>query len=113
MTDIATDLKRYFDWAMDLSLEAYEVLPDGKSFVRSDRDEAAIDIFRNLRDTVDAMPLPLLKATEALRAAQPDLFQKALWGGIEVVDVGFLPASATEFVEVVNGTLERGSVTSA
>jgi hypothetical protein len=27
MTDIATDLKERFDWAVYLSLEAYEVLP--------------------------------------------------------------------------------------
>jgi hypothetical protein len=31
MIDLATDLKQRFDWAMYVSLEAYEVLPDGKS----------------------------------------------------------------------------------
>jgi hypothetical protein len=28
MADIATDLRQRFNWAMNLSLEAYEVLPD-------------------------------------------------------------------------------------
>jgi hypothetical protein len=28
MTDIASDLKQRFGWAMDVCLEAYEVLPN-------------------------------------------------------------------------------------
>jgi hypothetical protein len=101
MADIATDLKQRFDWAMDLCLESYEVLSDGRSFERSDRDEMAIDIFKDLRDSVDDIPLHLIKAMQTLRDAQPDQFSKALRDGIEVVGAGFLPASATEFVEVI------------
>lgn len=45
MADVATDLKQRFDWAMDLCLEAHEVLPDGRSFERSYRDEREIGIW--------------------------------------------------------------------
>jgi hypothetical protein len=94
MIDLATDLKQRFDWAMYVSLEAYEVLPDGKSIARSDERERAIDIFENLHDSVDAIPPPLIKATEALRDARPDLFEKTLLHGLRVVgrDGFFLPA---------------------
>jgi hypothetical protein len=110
MIDFATDLKQRFDWAVYVSLEAYEVLPDGKSIVRSDERERAIDLFENLHDSVDAVPPPLIKAAEALRDAAPDLFEKALLHGLRVVGHnGFFPASATEFIEVLNRTIERDS----
>jgi hypothetical protein len=32
------------------------VLPDGKSFERSDEDERLIGVFKNLFDSVDAIP---------------------------------------------------------
>ena len=38
-------------------LEAQEVLPDGRSFERSDKDESAIGIFGALPSTVDATPV--------------------------------------------------------
>jgi hypothetical protein len=38
---------------------------------------------------------------QTLRDTQPDQFGRALRDGIEVVGAGFLPASATEFVEFV------------
>jgi hypothetical protein len=34
MADVASDLKQRFDWATDVCLEAYEVLPDGRSIER-------------------------------------------------------------------------------
>jgi hypothetical protein len=51
MTDIASDLKERFDWAMYQSQEAYVVLPDGRPFERSDRGEYAIGVFKDLYDT--------------------------------------------------------------
>jgi hypothetical protein len=107
MIDIAGDLKQRFGWAMDVCLESYEVLPDGRSFVRSDRDERAIELFRNLHDSVDAIPPALIEATEKLRSAGPELFEKALAHAVQIVGFGFLPTSATEFVEVLNRTVER------
>jgi hypothetical protein len=108
MIDFVADLKRRFDWAMYVNLEAYEVLPDGKSIARSDERERAIDILENLHDSVDAIPPPLIKATEALRNARPDLFEKTLLHGLRVIGCsGFFPASATEFVEMLNRTVER------
>jgi hypothetical protein len=94
---------------MDVCLEAYEVLPDGKSFVRSDRDERAIELFRNLHDSVDAIPPALIEASEKLRGIEPELFEKALAHTIKTIGCGFLSKSATEFVEMLNRTFERSA----
>jgi hypothetical protein len=109
MSDFASDLKQRFGWAMDVCLESYEVLPDGRSFVRSDRDERAIELFENLRETVDAISPSLIEATENLRSAGPESFEKALARAIQAVGFGFLPTSATEFVEVLNRTAKQDS----
>jgi hypothetical protein len=85
MGDIATDLKQRFDWAMDVCLEAYEVLPDGRSFVRSDEDERAIEIFKRLCDTAHAIPPSLIASAEELRGAQPELFEQLVARRIESV----------------------------
>jgi hypothetical protein len=108
MTDVASDLRQRFVWAMDVCLESYEVLPDGRSFVRLDRDERAIELFRNLHDSVDAVPSLLIEATEKLRSAGPELFEKALAHAVKTVGCGFLSASATEFVEGLNRSVQRG-----
>jgi hypothetical protein len=102
MTDFATDLKKMFDASMFDRLEAYEVLPDGKSFERSDEDESAIGTFEILLATVDAMPAPLVNAAEELRAAEPERFKNLLSRNLQAVGYGFSPAGATEFVEVLN-----------
>jgi hypothetical protein len=107
MTDIASDLKERFDWAMYQSQEAYVVLPDGRSFERSDRDEYAIGVFKDLYDTVDAMPLPLIEETEKLRSVVPEQFEEALVRGLDLVGFEFSPANATEFVELLNRTVQR------
>lgn len=101
MADFASDLKQRFDWAMYLSLEAYEVLADGKSFVRSDRDERAIGIFENLRDSVDDIPPPLIEAAEALRSRAPDSFEMTLLNALQAVGTEPDPVSAADFVEVL------------
>jgi hypothetical protein len=107
MTDFASGLKERFDWAMYLSLEAYEVLADGRSFVRSDHDERAIGIFENLRDSVDAIAPPLVEAAEALRSGAPDLFEKTLSYALQAVGTEPGPASAADFVEILNRTVQR------
>jgi hypothetical protein len=107
MIDIASDLKGRFDWAMYLSLEAYTVLPDGKSYVRSDEDEQAIGVFKNLRDSVDAIPPTLITVSEGLRIIAPELFEKTLIHGIRTIGPEFIPANATEFVKALNNTVQR------
>jgi hypothetical protein len=77
------------------------VLPDGKSFERSDEDERLIGVFKNLFDSVDAIPASLIKAAEELRVAAPELFEKLLVHGIRVIGPDFTPTSATEFLEVL------------
>jgi hypothetical protein len=110
MTDIASDLKERFDWAMYHCLEAYTVLPDGKSIVRSDEDEQAIGVFKNLYDSVDAIPPTLIKTAEKLRTAVPEKFELTLVHGVQVVRCGYFPTSATEFVEFLNRTVQRDMV---
>jgi hypothetical protein len=60
-----------------------------------------------LRDTIDAIPPSLIKETEELRDAWPELFETTLVHGVQVVGFGFLPISATGFVEVLNRTVQR------
>jgi len=98
MADIATDLKQRFDWAMDVCLEAYEVLPDGRSFERSDDDERAIGIFERLSDTVGAIPPSLIASAEQLRGVEPEAFEKLLTQRIGAIGSTFSPANATEFL---------------
>jgi hypothetical protein len=107
MIDLASDLKERFDWAMYQCQEAYVVLPDGKSFERSDEDERLIGVFKNLYDSVDAIPSSLIETAEQLRAAAPEFFEKYLVHGIRVIGPDFTPTSATEFVEVLNRTVQR------
>jgi hypothetical protein len=104
MTDLADDLKERFDWAMYQCQEAYVVLPDGKSFERSDEDERLIAVFKNLFDSVDAIPSSLIETAEQLRAAAPELFEELL---AQAIEHNCSSTSATEFVEVLNRTVQR------
>jgi hypothetical protein len=107
MTNFATDLKKSFDVVLLDRLEAYWVLPDGKTIERSDETESAIKIFEILLASIDAIPSSLIKAAEELRAAEPEIFKDTLSRGLLSVGYGFSPASATEFVEVLNRTVQR------
>lgn len=108
MTDIASDLRERFDFAVLWFLEKYEVLSDGQTVTDlSDEDARAVDILNTLRDTVDSVPPLLIEATEALRDAAPDLFEMTLTHGVQVVGFGFVPTNATEFLEVLNRTIQR------
>jgi hypothetical protein len=113
MIDFTNNLKQRFDWAVYVSLEAYEVLSHGKSFVRSDERERAIDLFENLHDSVDAVPPPLIRSSEALRDAVPDLFEKTLLHGLRVVGRdGFFPTARPSLskysTELLNATARCG-----
>ncbi|QRI72664.1 hypothetical protein JQ507_14865 [Bradyrhizobium sp. PSBB068] len=107
---LANDLKERFDWALYLNLEAYEELPDGRSFVRSDEAEAAIGIFESLHGSVEKIPPALLAASEALRLTTPDLFEAALTRRVQLVGSDFSPVSATEFVKALNRDVQREGV---
>lgn len=101
MANFAADLRQRFEWAMDLCLESYEVLPDGRSFVRPDEDEQVIGMFENLQATLDAVPASLIKAAEEVRLASPKLFEEALEFSIRAVGIGLFSASAPEFVDAL------------
>lgn len=78
------------------------MLPDGRSFVRSEEAETAIGIFESLHDSVDQIPHALIEVAEDLRAIAPDLFDAALARRVQLVGGGFSPVNATEFVELLN-----------
>jgi hypothetical protein len=105
------DLRQRFKWAMDLSLESYDVLPDGRSFARSDEDERAIGIFENLLGTLDAVPPSLMRSAGEQRSASPGLFDEALERSIQAVGYGFSPATATAFVEALNAASKMTEAT--
>jgi hypothetical protein len=108
MTDIATDLRDSFESAIIWFYERYEVLPDGQSVTDlSDEDSKAVELFKGLLATVDAIPPALIKSSETLRDAAPDLFEKLFTHGVQVVGFGFTPTTATEFLEALNRTVER------
>ena len=73
----------------------------------TDDEARAIKILETLHDTVDEIPPSLIKATEELRDAWPELFETTLVHGAQVVGFGFFPTSATEFVEALNRTAQR------
>jgi hypothetical protein len=109
--DVASDLKQRFDFAVLWFLERYEVLPDEENITElSDEDAKAVEVLRALCESVDAIPAPLIKATEELRDADPELFEKTLVHGVQVVGFGFFPTNATVFIETVNRTVQHGGV---
>jgi hypothetical protein len=61
--------------------------------------------------SVDQRDIPpsLIDATDRLRIAAPELFERTLMRGVQVVGFGFYPATATEFIEVLNRTVQRGT----
>jgi hypothetical protein len=91
-----------------LVFRQYEVLSDGPTITDLSEDDAkAVDILEMLGDTVDAIPPSLIKEAEALREVKPDLFEKTLMHGVQTVGFGFFPTSATDFLEVLNRTVQR------
>jgi hypothetical protein len=110
MTDIAADLRDRFEGAIIWFYERAEVMSDGESDPDlSDDDAKAVELLKALLDTVDAIPPTLIGASETLRDTAPDLFEKMLVHGVQVVGFGFAPTTATEFLEAVNRTVERGT----
>jgi hypothetical protein len=65
-------------WTLDLSLETYEVLPDGRSVVYSGEDDRAIDLFKKLLGAIDAIPPGEIRTMQDLRDAAPISFDKAI-----------------------------------
>jgi hypothetical protein len=108
MTDIATDLGDRFEGAIIWFYERSEVMSDGESDPDlSDEDAKAVKLLKALLDTKDNIPPGLIKSSETLRDAAPDLFEKLFTHGVQVVGFGFAPATATELLEALNRTVER------
>jgi hypothetical protein len=94
MTEIACDLRQRFDFAVYWFHEKCELDPgsllDGQTIVDLSDDEArAVKILETLRDTIDAIPPSLIKETEELRDAWPELFETTLVHGVQVVGFDF------------------------
>jgi hypothetical protein len=108
MPDIVADIRDRFEGAIIWFYERYEILPDGQSVSDlSGEDSKAAELFKALLATVDAIPPPLIKSLEALRNAAPNLFEKMLVHGVQIVGSGFTLTTATEFLEALNRTVER------
>jgi hypothetical protein len=111
MADVAIDLKeRFFNaelWFLE-KWEMYGVNPDGKSIpdVLTDEENKAVDILKRLYGSVDAVPPELLNTMEELRNSTPELSERWLAHGVQVVGFGFFPTSATEFVMALNRTVQ-------
>ena len=83
-------------------------MPEGESVTDlSDQDSKAVELLKTLSETVDAIRRSLIETAEMLRDTAPDLFEKMLMHGVQVVGFGFAPATATEFLEVLNRTVQR------
>jgi hypothetical protein len=104
MIDVAADLKERFDFAAIWFLKRNDVM-HGVEAELSDEDAKVVDILTNLRDSVDAIPPSLIDETDRLRIADPELFESTLVRGVQVVGFGFYPATATEFVKVLDRTV--------
>jgi hypothetical protein len=104
MIDVAADLKERFDFAAIWFLERSDVM-HGVEADLPDEDAKAVDILANLRDSVDAIPPSLIEETDRLRIADPELFERTLVRGVQVVGFGFYPATAMEFIKVLNRTV--------
>jgi hypothetical protein len=71
----------------------------------ADEDAKAVDILTSLRDSVDAMPPSLIEEPDKFRIADPEVFERTLVRGVQVVGFGFYPATAMEFIKVLNRTV--------
>jgi hypothetical protein len=111
MEDIAEDLKDRF-WLAELCiLEKWEMVglnADGKTIpdVWTDEEKAAMETFKALRESVNAVPPSLLETTAALRKDRPDLFERLFVQVSGAASSGIF-GNATEFVKVLNLNIER------
>jgi hypothetical protein len=105
MADIATDLKERFDFAAVWFLERDDLVYGVEHALPVEEAKA---VLQNLRDSVDGVPPPLIMAAEKLRTAWPEDFEKWLVHCVQVVGFGFYPANATEFLQALNNTVQRG-----
>jgi hypothetical protein len=106
MIGIATDLKERFDFAAIWFFERDDLI-HGVEHALPDKEAKAVDILKNLLDSIDGIPSSLIKEATGLRDADPELFEKTLVHAVQVVGFGFFPADAAEFIEVFNRTVQR------
>jgi len=116
VVDILTHLKDKF-WLSPLDfLEWWEMAggfePDGITIrdVSTDEGNRTFDLLKMLSCTVDAIPLPLIETTEALRRSQPERFENSSLHMLKAVGYSFSPANAAEFIEELNRTVQSDEV---
>lgn len=108
MADIATDLKERFYWAAIWFFERHALMHRMENATELPaKDAKAVELLEALRDSVDAVPPTLIVATEDLRNAEPETFERWLVHGVQVVGFGYYPASAAEFLKALNNTVQR------
>jgi hypothetical protein len=112
MTDIAADLKDRF-WVVELDLhekwELREMLPPGETIpdVLIENEHRAMDILKACRESVDAIPEPLLNTAKEFLESGPVLFERTAMRITGAIGFGFYPENATKFVELLNDNLQR------
>jgi hypothetical protein len=106
MIDFPTDLKERFDFAAIWFLDRSEKM-DGLEASLSEKDAKAVETLKNLRDSVDAIPSSQIRTAEALRIDAPEAFERWLVHGVQVVGFGFYPASASEFVQALDNSVQK------
>jgi hypothetical protein len=121
MFDVVSDLKDrleseaiefYEKWDMidncgwvipaDTNIEEFEA----KQAKVRETEIAAVTILETLKDTIDAVPSPIVERTaELYNSVGEERYGKTAFRAIETVGFGFDPADATEFVQTLNESL--------
>lgn len=107
MTDIASDLKKRFDYAAYFYLSAWERDPNGLIdeqivYDYTDAETQLIDTFETLRDSVDAVPDSIIAAADKMRSTLGlKKYEELVGDAIQNIGRGTLPKDATEFLEAI------------
>ena len=71
-----------------------------------EKESAAVTILETLKDTIDAVPSPIVERTaELYNSVGEERYSKTAFRVIERVGFGFDPANATEFLQTLNESL--------
>jgi hypothetical protein len=111
MIDVVRDLRERFDFSAYMILSAWEYEPDGMIDERTMRDftdseRAYLAIFEKLRDTVDAIPVSLIRTAEERYAALgPERYEEAMIANVQAIGCQTHPTDATEFLTTFGADL--------
>ena len=73
----------------------------------TEEENARMDAYISLRDSVAAIPASLMEETAELRKRKPNVYESLVEKQISAIGNGFYPKEAVEFVKVLNMNIER------